>query len=572
MKPENQEKSNYQWLIDERYQTVLRATHTIAFEYNPATGRQLVSPFINEYVAGNYDGRLLSNVMLEDGVIHPHDISLSLDFREKVKNGTAHEMTLRLLTPDHSYRWFTMCLCPFMEDGSLCYVGTLTDVDEEMRQKEELRYQAEYDSTTGIYNKQTFEARTQEWLTREPNVFRCLIRFDIDRFKLINELYSVSMGDQVLSHIGELLKELVRPPETYARFSSDIFCVCLARPIGECAEAINRIEQKLNEYTLDFQFALSAGIVCLPRYNGEPVNVICDRAAMAQRTIKGSYINNYAFYEESMNDALSKEHFLTKSMKKALENGQFLVYLQPKYDMQKGAVIGAEALVRWRHPEKGLIPPGEFIPLFEHNGFILRLDEYVWEETCRLLRRWIDEGRRPVPVSVNVSRVHLHDTRFCDKLLELIRKYDLPPHLLELEITESAYTDDPQILYGIMDKLQENGFLFSMDDFGSGYSSLNVLKDIPVNLVKIDLNFLQEARRGYSIGQNILKGTVQLIQGIDLPVIAEGVETKEQVDFLMDIGCKNAQGYYYAKPMPVSDFEDLLWPEGPEKEKESHSF
>lgn len=561
IKPEVPDEECYKWLIDERYQTVLRATNTIAFEYNPKTGKQLVSPFIGEFIAGNYDGRLLSHVMLEDNVIHPGDIPLSLDFRDRLADGASHEMTLRLLTPGHAYRWFTMCLCPFMEEDTLCYVGTFTDVDEEIRQKEALRYQAEYDPTTGIYNRHTFETRTEEWFKREPDVARCLIRFDIDHFKLINDLYSVSMGDKVLSHIGELLQELIAPPETYARFSSDIFCVCLSRPKEECVDIIHTVEAKLNEYTLDFQFILSAGIVCLPCYNGEPINVLCDRAAMAQRTVKGSYINNYAFYEDSMNDALNKEHYFTKSMKKALESGQFIIYLQPKYDMESGMITGAEALVRWKHPEKGMIPPGEFIPLFEHNGFILRLDEYVWETTCQLLRKWIDDGRTPVPVSVNVSRVHLHDSEFCDKLLALIKKYGLPPHLLELEITESAYAEDPQVLYGIMDKLQESGFVFSMDDFGSGYSSLNILKDIPVNLVKIDLNFLQEARRGYSFGQNILKGTVKLMQGIDLPVIAEGVETKEQVDFLMDIGCTNAQGYYYARPMPIRDFENLLWPE-----------
>lgn len=556
-------ENNFKWLMDERYQTVLKTTKTVAFEYNPATGRQVSSPFISEYICGNYDGRMLSDIMLEDHIIYPDDIFLSLEFREKVKSGAAQEMTLRLLTPDNTYRWFTMRLCPFMDDGSLCYVGTLTDVDAETRQKEALRYQAEYDSTTGIYNKQTFESRTETWLKEKPDTFRCLIRFDIDRFKIINELYSVSMGDKVLKHIGELLKALIKPPETYGRLSSDIFCVCLSRSKEECVNIIKNMELQLNDYTLDFQFILSAGIVCLPAYHGEPVNVICDWAAMAQRTVKGNYIHNYAFYRESMNDALNLEHYFTKSMKKALEHGQFLVYLQPKYNMNHHTIIGAEALVRWCHPEKGMIPPDEFIPLFEHNGFILRLDEYVWEETCKLLRHWMDEGHTPVPVSVNVSRVHLHDSEFCSKLLDMVEKYQISPKLLELEITESAYTDDPQILYGIMDKLQEKGFVFYMDDFGSGYSSLNVLKDIPVDIVKIDLNFLQKARRGYAIGQNIIKGTVNLLHGIDLPVIAEGVETREQVDFLIDIGCTSAQGYYYAKPMPIEAFEQLLWADTP---------
>lgn len=549
---------DYKWLNDERYQTVLKATRTIAFEYNPVTLEQTVSPFISEYIAGNYDSRLLSQVMLEDDIIHPEDIQLSLDFREKVGAGAANEMTLRLRTPEGPYHWFKMCLCAFPDKAPNFYVGTITDVDKEMRQTEALRYRAEYDTTTGIYNKTTFYSVTKKWLEREPDTFRCLIRFDIDRFKIINELYSLSEGDRVLCHIADFLRARTTPPETYGRISSDIFLVCLARPKENVNQFLSELEHEINNHPIDFQFILSAGIVCIAHYNQEPMNVLCDWAAMAQRTVKGNFINHVAYYEEHLLTALNREHYITKNMKKALERKQFIMYLQPKYDMRDCTIVGAEALVRWQHPSDGLIPPGEFIPLFERNGFILKLDEYIWDFACRTLRRWLDTGMNPVPISVNVSRIHLHDADFCEKLVSLIHKYNLPPRLLELEITESAYTDNPASLYDIMDKLQESGFLFSMDDFGSGYSSLNVLKDIPVNLVKIDMNFLRQSRRGFEIGRDILKGIIQLIQGINLPVIAEGVETKEQADFLMDIGCFHAQGYLYAKPMPVSEFEKLL--------------
>lgn len=551
-------RQKYMWLRDERYQTVLKATQTIAFEYNPTTREQVVSPFINEYIAGNYDGRLLSNVMLEDNIIHPEDIPLSLVFREKVGAGTSNEMVLRLRTPEGPYHWFKMCLCPYTDNASLFFVGTITDIDKEVQQRETLRYRAEYDMTTGIYNKTTFYSSTKKWLEKEPDTFRCLIRFDIDRFKLINELYSLSEGDRVLCRIADFLRANTAPPETFGRMSSDIFLVCLARTKREVSSFITELENELSKHPIDFQFILSAGIVCIEKYNGEPMNVLCDWAAMAQSTVKGNFINHIAFYEDSLSEALNREHYITKNMKKALDRKQFVMYLQPKYDMRDCSIIGAEALVRWQHPVDGMISPGEFIPLFERNGFVIKLDEYIWDLACQTLRRWIDTGQRPVPISVNVSRIHLHDAEFCEKLLTLIRKYDLPPNLLELEITESAYTDDPASLYDIMDQLQDSGFLFSMDDFGSGYSSLNILKDIPVNLVKIDLNFLRQSRRGFEVGRDILKGAIQLIQGIDLPVIAEGVETKEQADFLMDVGCIHAQGYFYARPMPVPDFEKLL--------------
>lgn len=547
------------WLQDRRHQTVLKTMHTIAYEFNPETGEEIVSPFINQYLAGNYDGRLLSHVMVEDQVIHPDDLKKSLDFREAVKKGDADEISIRLRTPEGPYHWFKMKISPYeASDGSIRYIGTFTNIDNEIHQQEALRYRAEYDLVTGIYNKVTFYTVTGNWLGSEPDITRCLISFDIDRFKIINETYSLSEGDKVLCHIAKLLKQMTYSGETYARNNSDIFYVCLSRPKKEAAEFVLELEHLLNKYPLDFQFTLSAGIVHIPHYNGEPLNVLCDWAAMAQNTVKGSYIHRYAFYEEAMSNDLNKEHYITKNMAHALENHEFQMYLQPKYDMRTHTIIGAEALSRWHHPKDGILPPSDFIPLFERNGFIIQMDEYIWETACKTIRRWLDEGKKPITISVNVSRVHLHDPELCSKLISLVRKYDLPPHSIELEITESAYVDNPDALYDIMDKLQEAGFLFSMDDFGSGYSSLNALKDIPVDVVKIDLNFLQKARRGLQVGRDILKGVIQMIQGIQLPVIAEGVENKEQADFLLNAGCVHAQGYYYAKPMSVSDFEQLL--------------
>lgn len=555
---QSEKVQKYDWLLDERYQTVLKATHTIAYEYNPHTKEQTVSPFINELIAGNYDGRLLSHVMVEDNIIHPNDLEKSLRFRKEVAAGTASEMTLRLRTPEGPYHWFKMGLFPYTDGSSFSYLGTITDVDKEVRQREALRYRANYDLTTGIYHQAAFFRETEHRMRAEPDILRCIIRFDIDCFKIINETYSLSEGDRVLRYTANLLREMTFANETYAHSSNDIFFVCLARSKKGTLDFLSDLEQHLNLYPIDFQFVLSSGIVCIPHYNGEAINTLCDWAAIAQRTVKGNYISHYAFYQDSMLDKLSREHYITKNMKSALRNHQFQLYLQPKYNMENHSIIGAEALSRWIHPNEGMISPGDFIPLFEKNGFIVRLDEYMWELTCQTLRRWLDAGYHPVPISVNVSRVHLSDPDLCDKLIHLVEKYELPPHLLELEITESAYTENSTVLYDTMDELQKSGFIFSMDDFGSGYSSLNSLKDIPVNLVKIDLNFLKKARKGMETGRNILKGTIQLIHGIHLPVIAEGIETKEQADFLINVGCIQGQGYYYAKPMPVEEFEQLL--------------
>lgn len=228
--------------------------------------------------------------------------------------------------------------------------------------------------------------------------------------------------------------------------------------------------------------------------------------------------------------------------------------------MSTGKIIGAEALVRWVHPEKGVISPASFIPIFEKNGFIKRLDSYVWEETAAWLRRLIDAGGKPLPISVNISRTDFFGMDVCATLMTILRRYDISPELLELEITESAYADRPQEIINTIMKLMNNRFTILMDDFGSGYSSLNMLKDIDVNVLKIDMGFL---RRDSQKSRDILKSVVRMAKWLNLPMIAEGVETKEQVEFLLTIGCVYAQGYYYYRPMTAEQFLGLI--NAPEK-------
>lgn len=557
------EQQSVQWLSETQYQIVLRATRLIAFDYNPVTKEQHCSPFINEFIAGNYDGRLLSQVMLEDNVVHPDDVQKAIDFRDQLMQGNLGDMTLRLLTPQGTYNWFKMRMCPYQQGETQLFTGFLSDVDDEIRQKEVWRYRAEFDTISGIYNKTSFFERTEDKLRCEPDTTHYLLRFDVERFKLINEIYSATEGDRVLQFIGSVVRDAARPGETFGRWGNDVFCMCLTRTREEVIALVGEMEARINQYPLEFQFLLSAGILEISRYRGEAINVLCDHAACAQRTIKGNYAKQYAFYDDELGRALTREHRMTMRMTTALEEGQFVLYLQPKYNIRTRSITGAEALVRWIDPDEGMIPPGDFIPLFERNNFILRLDEYVWTLTCRRLRKWLDEGRKPMPISVNVSRLHIQDPGFCDKLTALVKQYDLPPSLLELEITESAYAQSPQALYEVMDTLRERGFVFLMDDFGSGYSSLSVLKDIPVAGVKIDLNFLRHSRYGDESARNVLRGSIQLVQGMHLPIVVEGIETREQENFLLELGCEYAQGYLYARPMPVEQYEQLIADENP---------
>jgi EAL domain-containing protein (putative c-di-GMP-specific phosphodiesterase class I) len=230
------------------------------------------------------------------------------------------------------------------------------------------------------------------------------------------------------------------------------------------------------------------------------------------------------------------------------------MYLQPKYSISQEVVIGAEALVRWIDPERGVVPPMDFVPLFEENGFVIKMDRYIWEEACKAIRGWIDAGIKPVPVSVNASRRHLKDGKFVQVLNDLVEKYDIDKKYLEIEITETV--EESHSHEGI-ELLKSNGYKLLMDDFGSGYSSLNTLKDTQFDVIKIDRIFLQNFI-GSERGQKIVEHTIQMTKDIGLDLIAEGVETKEQAAFLSECGCDAAQGFYYAKPMPMDDFEALL--------------
>ncbi|MEG1800793.1 MAG: EAL domain-containing protein, partial [Oscillospiraceae bacterium] len=281
-----------------------------------------------------------------------------------------------------------------------------------------------------------------------------------------------------------------------------------------------------------------------------------NRATLAAKTCKGNYVDFYAYYTESMSSALASEQAITNEMNFALENGQFQIYLQPQYNIHTNSPCGAEALVRWFHPQKGMLSPGVFIPVFERNGFISKLDYYVWEQACKCLHAWKLKGLVPYPISVNISRVNIYNPNLVSLLLELVKRYELEPSLLKLELTESAYTDSPIAMKKIMSQLQKLGFTIMMDDFGSGYSSLSMLKDILVDVLKIDMTFLSKTEIP-GRGENIIASVIRMAKWLSIPVIAEGAETAEQVDFLRSVGCDYVQGYYFARPMPVAEYEKL---------------
>lgn len=288
-----------------------------------------------------------------------------------------------------------------------------------------------------------------------------------------------------------------------------------------------------------------------------PISFMCDRAALAAKTVKGHYMKSYAFYDDKMRLSIENEQNIINEMSDALENHEFVPYYQPKYDVKTNKPVGAEALARWIHPTKGFISPGVFIPIFEKNGFISKLDFYIWECVCKQLKEWKDKGVPLFPVSVNVSRVNLYNPNLSKIIIELTKKYDVDPKYFNIEITESVYTDDNVMIDDITSQLRNNGFTILMDDFGSGYSSLNVLKDVQVDMLKMDMMFMFKAKYD-GRAETIISSVIRMAKWLNIPVIAEGVDRAEQVEFLKSVGCDYIQGFYYSKPLPAADYEKLI--------------
>ena len=417
-------------------------------------------------------------------------------------------------------------------------------------------YLATYDELTGIYNKQAFYAKTKEMLLDNPDKNFDLLRINIERFKVLNDLFGEFTGDKLLRYIGKFLKEINLPLCVSGRLYADNFVVCYEAGKGDSRRMINTLQMVADSFAINNRTILSFGLYRIDDKT-LPVSVMCDRANMALWKAKGNFKNPYCEYDEKMRQQVLKEQKIINAMERAIQNKEFTLYLQPKYDIEKGTIIGAEALVRWISLENGFISPGDFIPVFENNGFVYEVDKFIWEESCRYLRKWLDEGREVHPISVNVSRIDLYTPKLVQHLVNLREKYQLPSQYLELEITESAYTEDPEQIITITRQLREAGFVILMDDFGTGYSSLNMLKDIQIDVLKLDMGFLKSS--DYSAkGGNILTAILKMAESLKMQTIAEGVETKEQVEFLKSIGCRYVQGFYYSKPLPVGEFEKLI--------------
>jgi diguanylate cyclase (GGDEF)-like protein len=414
----------------------------------------------------------------------------------------------------------------------------------------------QYDRLTGLYSKEFFYRRAKELLLRNPEQKYDIICSDIENFKLVNDVLGIPSGDRLLCSTAERYKEFDLKNGISGRLNADQFICMKERQQNYTEEWFLQLEQQVKESSGINNIVIKWGIYPIEDRTLS-VEQMCDRALLAVRSIKGKYGKYFAAYDEELRNKLLREQSITDSMESALAKGQFEIYLQPKYRMKDHVLAGAEALVRWIHPEWGILLPGQFIPLFEKNGFITKLDEYVWERACELLWDWEQRGYGMIPLSVNVSRADFYNADLASILLDTVKNYNLSPSLLHLEITESAYTENPMQIIETVKQLRELGFIIEMDDFGSGYSSLNMLNQMPIDVLKLDMQFVQ-SETAKPIKQSILRFVMDIARSMELDTVAEGVETPEQLERLKEIGCNYAQGYYFSKPIPYRDFEALL--------------
>lgn len=494
-------------------------------------------------------------------LIHSDDLVPS---REEIKRQLLktdnYQVEYRLCRQDGSYIWCMECGRYVLDKatGVGTFNAVITNLSPLKQTHATFLYNLRHDRLTNLYNKKAFCRRAAEILDENPDTEFEIMRFNIARFKVINDLFGEEIGDKLLKYVAHFLKSIRLEPCAYGRLYADNFILCYPTKDNVRQHLIHSLQMLAESFALDYRIDFYFGVYTV-RERDLSVTTMLDRASMGLSRAQHNGLVLCGEYDEDIRECIINEQVIVNNMHGSLERGEFLVYLQPKYELMSEKVVGAEALVRWLHPQLGFISPAKFIPIFEQNGFIYQLDKYVWERACQLLRKDMDKGRPILPISVNVSRIDLYSPNIVQVFEDLIRKYRIPPRYLELELTESAYVENPQQIIEITKKLQAKGFPILMDDFGSGYSSLNMLKDMPVDILKIDLKFLADSdKEDNGRGGNILNSVVRMAKWLHIPVIAEGVETQQQVDFLRTIGCECVQGFFYSKPVPIDVYEGLV--------------
>lgn len=417
----------------------------------------------------------------------------------------------------------------------------------------------EYNRATGLINKRTFGRAVKKLIKENPEENFVFIRWDIDNFKVFNDLFGSKAGDEVLLSLGNSMRTLNNDKTIVGSLDGDVFGMCLPANLFIPFKFTSWIAEILNDIVTDytFSFHVSGYVINDPL---DEFGSMCDRALIALKTIKSSLDTRFIWYDESMREVYLAEQTMLADLRHASPD-DFVIYIQPQYNQDTDTLIGGEVLVRWIHPKKGLISPGIFIPIMEKAHLVADLNQIVWEKACKFLRERLDAGKTIVPLSVNVSVQNLFDPNFIKFLTNLLKKYDLEPKYLRLELTESVLMNNLAFIVSVLELLHNRGFTIEIDDFGSGFSSLNVLKSVPCDIIKLDLHFFKLEEEGTAINEKsavIVASIVGMAHRLNYYVIAEGIETSKQANFLRSINCSMVQGFFYAKPLPLNEFSNRL--------------
>ncbi|MBR4545022.1 MAG: EAL domain-containing protein [Oscillibacter sp.] len=413
----------------------------------------------------------------------------------------------------------------------------------------------ELDDLTRLYSKEFFFHNASIVLQSNPDGRYDIVCCDVENFRTMNERYGREQCDSFLHGLAAWLPQVLPGMIVGGRIGADVFAFLTEHQEQDWTDILKNAHFRMNPDQKPMQFSIKYGVAQDIDHEGS-VSSSCDRATLALRQIKGRFNTHVAVYDEEMRRMQLREHQLVEFAEPAIENREFQIYYQPKHSLESDTTGGAEALVRWIHPQLGFISPGMFIPLFEKNGFITKLDFYIWEEVCRELRKLLDEGIPAVPISINVSRMDFEALDLAEKIASLADKYELDHSLLHIELTESIAGDNPELIASTLERLHENGFIIELDDFGSGYSSLTSLNTLTLDVLKLDMSIIRHAAA--TSDYSILRYAVLLADGMRLKTVAEGVETADQVAALKVLGCDYIQGYYYSKPLPGPEFEKYI--------------
>ena len=417
---------------------------------------------------------------------------------------------------------------------------------------------SENDPLTGLYNSSGFHNHVKKWMEENPGRKFRIQRYNIDRFRDINGIYGYEVGNKLLRDLAMYMKKYNSADSFAAHLNADHFvrfCADDALTVEECYDNFNDC---FSDYELSLPIKLHMGVydLCEPDCDSFTMSY---KALLALQSIKGSFSRKIAYYEKGMMAVEQEQQELLSDIQRAVEEEQFEVWFQPQTDYAGHRIIGAEALIRWNHPRKGMLSPAVFIPLLEKSDYISIVDKFVLEKVCRYICKWKSEiwKDKPVPVSVNLSRNDIYRKDLCEGISNMLKRYDIPPSLIHLEITESAYMENSKYFAKTLSRLREAGFMVEMDDFGSGYSSLNSLKEINIDKLKLDMKFLSDDGDGGK-GEIIISSVINMARALNLPVIAEGVETEKQAEMLAGFGCNQMQGYYFSKPVSAAEYERML--------------